>query len=225
MYRCGNNVMPAFWLLSLTVTIFCFVIQNAWKLFRLNVIWKRSWWCFSYGADWRGFPSQHLSPPHSALRGRTARSSRAFPTAGGAVLRMRTAWGGAGGCAVRRGAVPCCCAARCRSAGCRGGGPCSAESRLSPRVAPRAQRTGGWGKKESFRKRNWWVLAVGFAPCPGGRCTPRCSAPRAALRTAVAVTHGVLQPRVGGSCRTGCVWCWRNRRGPFLRVWMEFLIS
>lgn len=133
MYRCGNNVMPAFGLLSLTVTIFCFVIQNAWKLFRLNVIWKRSWWWFSYGADWRGFPSQHLSPPHSALRGRTARSSRAFPTAGGAALRMRTAWGGAGGCAVRRGAVP---AWRCHAAALRVVAPraVGVEARARPRA-------------------------------------------------------------------------------------------
>lgn len=31
--------------------IFCFVIQNAWQLFRLKIIWKWSWWCFSYDTD------------------------------------------------------------------------------------------------------------------------------------------------------------------------------
>lgn len=36
---------------SVNCVIFCFVIQNAWKLFRLKSIWKRSWWYFSCDAD------------------------------------------------------------------------------------------------------------------------------------------------------------------------------
>lgn len=161
----------------------------------------------------RGSPSQRTEGTRAPLFPRFPNGRRRCAT-----HAHRAGRGGRLRC-VRRGAVP---ARRCHAAPLRArtAGAVGMEILARPRAGflhelPRVlKEQAAEAKKSHFGKEIGECL----------RCAPRCSAPRPALRTAVAVCHGALQPCGGGSWRN-CLWCWRNRRGPSLRVWMEFLLS